>query len=299
MQHWADGERSIAQIARLVSQELGRTVTPEVVSGYFDAHVDLGYADIVDASDVIKKKKLVADFEKLGVKRGMIVMVHSSLSALGHVDGGAGTVVDALLTAVGRAGTLAMPSFNHGGTSVYNPLTSRATSGAIPDAFWRRAGVERSNHPSHAVAAHGPLARELTSGHVEGGIWTEHDPIARLIRAGGYILSLGVTHTSSTAYHVGELSVPCGCIDPFGSLGRIVDDDGNIRTVDTLAWRGSSCPVNPAKLNETLSKNSEQKSGKVGRADSTLVPARLVYEARRRHLRGVCPTCTIKPKANR
>jgi aminoglycoside N3'-acetyltransferase len=134
---------------------------------------------------------------------------------------------------------------------------------------------------------------------VEGGIWTEHDPIARLIRAGGYILSLGVTHTSSTAYHISELSVPCGCIDPFGSLGKIVDEDGNIRTVDTLAWRGGTCPVDPEKLNVTLSKNPKQKAGKVGHANATLVPARLIYDARRRHLRTVCPTCNIKPKANR
>ncbi|MEE2754886.1 MAG: AAC(3) family N-acetyltransferase [Candidatus Latescibacterota bacterium] len=297
--YWADGERSIAQITRLVSQEVGQTVAPEAVSNYFEAHTDLGYTEIIDATDVISKKMLVEDLKELGVVSGMIVMVHSSLSSVGHVTGSAETVVDALLSAVGRSGTLVMPSFNHGGTSVYNPMTSRVTSGAIPDAFWRRAGVERSNHPSHAVAAHGPRARDLTTGHVEGGIWTEHDPIARLIRAGGYILSLGVTHTSSTAYHIGELSVPCGCIDPFGSLGRIVDEDGSIRTVDTLAWRGGSCPVDPAKLNVTLSKNPKQKAGKVGRANATLVPARLIYDARRRHLRTVCPTCNIKPKANR
>jgi len=296
---WADGNRSIARITKLISQELGKDIAQDTVSSFFDAHVALGYADIVDPADVIDKSKLISDFRRLGLKPGMIVMVHSSLSSIGYVSEGADGVVDALLSAVGRKGTLVMPSFNHGGAGVYNPLTSRTTNGAIPDAFWRREGVERSNHPSHAVAAHGPLARDLVSTHVEGGIWTEHDPIARLIRAGGYILTLGVTHTSSTAYHVAELSVPCGCIDPFGSLGQLVDEEGNIRTVDTLAWRNGQCPVHPSKLNTTLSKNPKQRSGKVGLAASSLVPADLIYNARRRQLRNVCPTCNIKPGANR
>jgi aminoglycoside 3-N-acetyltransferase len=296
---WADDRRSITEITRLIAQEIGREVSPQDVAAFFEAHAELGYADMVDAADVLSKADLTASLRALGVTSGMTVMVHSSLSAIGHVADGANGVVDALLSAVGKRGNLVMPSFNHRAAGVYNPATSPTTNGAIPDAFWRRSGAMRSNHPTHAVAAHGPLAAEFVRDHVEGGIWTEHDPIARVIRANGYILSLGVTHTSSTAYHVAELSMPCGCIDPFGSRDRIVDESGNIRVVDSLAWRDGQCPISPAKLDETLSRNKHQTTGKVGSADATLVPARLVYETRRRHLRDACPTCTIKPKAQR
>ena len=61
----------------------------------------------------------------------MDLMVHSSLSALGAVRGGAEAVVDALLEAVGRSGTLLMPSFNHRAAEVYNPQATPTTNGAI------------------------------------------------------------------------------------------------------------------------------------------------------------------------
>ena len=292
---WADGNRTIADIARLVSQETDRDISTEQVADYFEAHEALGYASLTSPDDLVTKKQLVTDLRALGIEAGMNVMVHSSLSAIGHVEGGADTVVDALLTAVGKRGTLVMPSFNHSAAHTFNVNTSPTTNGSIPDAFWRRSGIARSNHPTHAIAACGPIADDLVAGHIEAGVWTSEDPIARLIRADGYIMSLGVDHTSSTVYHVGEVAVPCGCIDPTGNRRPIVEPNGDIRIVPALAFRRTYCPVDPKRLNQTLSKNPKQKSGKIGDANTTLVPVRLVYEARRRHLRDACPTCTVKP----
>ena len=291
---WADGRRSLGEIARLLSIETGKEVTLDRVARYFNGHRELGYVDLVQSDNIIPRKKLIEDLRRLGLKTGMDVMVHSSLSSIGHVDGGAGTIIDALLSVLGRDGTLMMPSFNHRAALVYNPKTSRTTNGAIPDAFWRRNGVIRSNHPTHAVAAHGPKAESFCRDHLELGLWTAKSPIARLVAEGGYVLSLGVTYTSSTAYHVGELSVPCQCIDPFGGSGRIVTDSGKVQTVPGLAWRDGTCPVSPERLNQALEKH--QRSGRVGVATATLVLARLIVEARRRHLRNVCPTCPIRPK---
>ena len=52
--------------------------------------------------------------EDLGVRAGDGLMVHSSLSAFGHLEGGARAALDALMAAVGPEGTLVLPSFNHG-----------------------------------------------------------------------------------------------------------------------------------------------------------------------------------------
>ena len=292
---WADGKRTIAEITKLISLEHGKAQDPDRVSDFFEAHHDLGYVDLIEKEDTLSKRELIADFRKLGVAPGQVVMMHSSLSSVGHVSGGPNTIIDALLAVLGKRGTLVMPSFNHGSAEVYNKATSRSISGAIPDAFWRRPGVHRSNHPSHAVAAFGPKATEITAGHVEAGIWTAQSPIARLAGLGGFVLSLGVTHTSSTAYHVGELSVPCGCIDPVGGRFQTVEASGLVREIPGLAWRSKPCLVNPEKLNTTLSRNPAQKSGTVGQAQATLVPASLVIATRRRHLKNACPSCTIKP----
>ena len=164
--YWANGKRSIAEIAAAIECEasgflspLGKTgdrrVDTKQVIDYFEAHAELGYAELPDLDEMVTKQRLISDFRRLGLREGMDVMVHSSLSSIGAVKGGADTVVDALLAAVGRSGTLLMPSFNHKRAQVYNPMTTPTTNGAIPNAMWRRPQAARSMHATHAVAAIG------------------------------------------------------------------------------------------------------------------------------------------------
>lgn len=293
---WADGDRSLAEIAALLCCEYSREVSLEQVNDFFEAHADLGYVVLIEPEAMISKARLVADLRELGLQSGMDVMVHSSLSSIGHVIGGANTVIDALVAVIGAAGTLMMPSFNHRGARVFNPLTTPTTNGAIPDAMWRRPEAARSLHPTHAIAANGPRAEAYCRGHLEAGIWAADSPIGRLIHGGGYLLSLGVTHEASTAYHVAEISVPCSCIDQFGKTDRVVMPDGTVQEVPGLAWRSAPCPVPPSRLDETLDARGLQRHGKVGSADATLVRALDVWSVRREHLKDVCPTCTIQPE---
>jgi aminoglycoside N3'-acetyltransferase/aminopeptidase-like protein len=293
---WANGDRNLFQIALLLAEEYGREVKPEQVNDFFEAHAELGYVQLIEWNDIIFSARLEADLRALGLTPGMDVMVHSSLSRIGHVIGGANTVVEALLAVIGPGGTLLMPSFNHRSASVFNPLATPTTNGAIPDAMWRRPEAVRSLHPTHAVAAIGPKAEEYCRGHLEAGIWAADSPIGRLIHGGGYLLSLGVTHEASTAYHVAEISVPCSCIDQFGSTDRVVMPDGSVQEVRGLAWRSASCPVPPRRLDETLDERGLQRHGQVGHAAATLVRALDLWHVRREHLMPVCPTCTILPE---
>ena len=293
---WADGNRTLAEIAEVVSREKEQEVTVEQVVTFFEAQAELGYVKLFEQKDVVSRAQIVSDLKALGLERGMDVMVHASLSRIGHVIGGADTVIDSLLTVIGRKGTLMMPSFNHRRARVFNPMATPTTNGAIPDAFWRRLEAVRTQHPTHALAAIGSKAEDLCCDHIEAGLWTADSPLARFMHGGGYILFLGVTHDVSTVCHVAEVSVPCGCIDPFGSVDRVVAKDGNVREVRGLAFRSQICPVPPNKLNKTLERRKLQQYGLVGRAPSTLVKAIDVWKVRREHLKDVCPTCTIKPR---
>ena len=55
-------------------------------------------------------ESLQADFRLLGIKTGMVLLVHSSLSALGWVCGGPVAVIIALQEVLGETGTLVMPT---------------------------------------------------------------------------------------------------------------------------------------------------------------------------------------------
>jgi aminoglycoside 3-N-acetyltransferase len=298
--YWADGQRSLAEIAALIEADRGEAVSVEQVRTFFEAHAAIGYVDLIPWKERVTKAQLIRDLRRLGLRAGMDVMVHSAMSKLGHVEGGAETVIDAILTVLGKKGTLLAPSFNHNAAKVFNPLATPTTSGAIAEALWRRAEAARSLHPTHAVAALGPGAESYCQGHLEAGVFGLESPIGRLVQRGGYLLSLGVTQLHGTTYHVAEFSLSCGCTDSFASWNYIVDTQGQVRRVPGLAWREGRCPVDIVpQLEETLVKRGLQRQGPVGRGEGRLVLARDLYDVRREHLKAVCPTCQVKPRIHR
>lgn len=62
----------------------------------------------------MKKKELISELTKLGLREGMEIEVHSSLSSFGYVEGGAETVIEALMECVTKQGSIFMPSLCFG-----------------------------------------------------------------------------------------------------------------------------------------------------------------------------------------
>src|SRR5689334_2343875 len=56
-------------------------------------------------------QEIVLGLQQLGLRRGAAVEVHSSLSAFGWVEGGAPTVIQALIDVLGPDGTLIMSAY--------------------------------------------------------------------------------------------------------------------------------------------------------------------------------------------
>ena len=59
---------------------------------------------------VILKEKIVQKLREVGLEKGDVVMVHTSLKRIGYVCGGAQTVIEALMEVVGENGTIMMPT---------------------------------------------------------------------------------------------------------------------------------------------------------------------------------------------
>ncbi len=140
----------------------------------------------------------------MGLQAGDRVMVHSSLSSMGHVEGGAATVVQAFLDVLGPEGTLMVPTFTHSSCQYFDPLKSASLNGAVTEAARHYPGAVRSLHPTHAVTAIGPDAQSLVEDDLNRGALGKDCALDRLIRKGGYIFLLGVDHTSNSSIHIGE-----------------------------------------------------------------------------------------------
>lgn len=191
---------------------------------------------------------------ELGVRPGDDVVVHSSLSAIGRVEGGAETVVDALASAVGDEGTVVVPTFtpNRARREPFDRARTPSETGAITEALRARDDAVRSDHPTHSVAALGPAATELTADHGYRNSLGEGSPLHRLAERGGKILLLGVGHDSNSTLHVAESladlpyktgtnrvlvrggddgletveTAVVGCGKGFTAFGRIADEEG-------------------------------------------------------------------------
>lgn len=173
--------------------------------------------------------ELTDGWRRVGVREGMAVIVHSSLSRLGHVDGGASTVVTSLRIAVGASGTLAMPTFttrhvadpgpDHAGVPDAGVRRRRAavpdfhrdlpsSMGAIPEALRALPYSVRSRHPQASVAAIGADAETVVRGQSLGFAVGRSSSFGRLHDLDGYILLVGVGHNRNTFLHYAETLTP-------------------------------------------------------------------------------------------
>ena len=176
---------------------------------------------------MIDRDRISADLQELSLGQGDCVMMHSSLSALGPVEGGADAVVDALLDVIGPSGTLLVPAFRD---SVWDdpgdftnsdcdcsasqrlcPSRQTGFQGIIPETVRRRPGSLRSCHPTHSWVGLGPLAEQLLSGHKDSPTpCGAGNPFEPLVKLDGRLLILGVQVNTITLWHYYEevLQVP-------------------------------------------------------------------------------------------
>jgi aminoglycoside 3-N-acetyltransferase len=172
-------------------------------------------------------ESLAADFAALGLRAGMTVLVHSSLSSLGWVNGGAHSVILALERVLTPSGTLVMPA-QSGDLSdpaywqnppvpeawwgvirdtmpAFDPdLTPTRNMGKIPETFRKQEGVLRSRHPQVSFAAWGANAAAVTDDHTLEYSLGEGSPLARLYELDAWVLLIGVGHSNNTSLHLAE-----------------------------------------------------------------------------------------------
>jgi aminoglycoside 3-N-acetyltransferase len=233
----------------------------------------------------VTREDILRGLQEVGLDEGDVVLVHSSLSAFGWVKGGADTVIDALLDAVGDSGTVVVPTFTWGPFHEETDVTLdlRETSckdevGIIPETFRLRDEARRSTHICHSVAAIGPHTREVMGDGVRsfGAGSTFH----RLYELDAWCVLLGVEFTSCTELHAVEeyMRVPYRYHRDFASSTVILEGGTQVPSKSLEYLRKPGYSNDFAKMRGVFEEHGALKTTRVGEARVTNVRIRDIFD---------------------
>ena len=151
------------------------------------------------------KKDLIKNLEQLKINPKGTLLVHSSMKSIGEVEGGADTVLDALMEYMSE-GLLVLPTHTWSYINAANPRFevehSKVCVGILPELFRKREGVVRSLHPTHSVAAIGKGKEAFIEGNEK---WdtpcARQSPWGKLLDHKAQIMLLGVDLRRNTFIH--------------------------------------------------------------------------------------------------
>ncbi|MFP4078646.1 MAG: aminoglycoside N(3)-acetyltransferase [Candidatus Izemoplasmataceae bacterium] len=182
---------------------------------------------IQNTKDPLTKEDLKMFLREIGIRNDDTLVVHTALSKLGFVIGGAQSVIEALLETLDK-GTLVMPS--HSGDlsnpedfenppvpeawidtmkahmPPFNPETTPTRGmGKVASQFMAMKDTKRSYHPQVSFCAQGVNAETIIEDHALTPMFGMKSPLGRVYDLGGKIMMLGAPLSSCSAFHVSEV----------------------------------------------------------------------------------------------
>lgn len=235
------------------------------------------------------RRDLARSLTTLGVAPGDTLLVHSSLKAIGWVPGAALAVVQALLDAVGEAGTLVVPTQTGENSDPagwsrppvpqswwpvireespgFDPERSASLRmGAIAEQVRTWPGARRSAHPQTSFAALGARAEQIVETHDLDSQCGERSPLAALERLGAKVLLLGAGFGSCTSFHLAEYRIVGSPVTTHGAAVLTPDGGREWMTFTDLELDEDDFP----RIGEHLVSTGAVSVGQVGEADCFL-----------------------------
>ena len=171
--------------------------------------------------------KVISYLRKVGVKKGDIVIVHSSFDSLRSTGLDAEGVINALLELIGEEGTLAMPAIRHFPEEgegmeylkkyikdevpdevVYDLYRTPISSGLLPFTLSRYDDAVISEFPLNPLVAVGAYAEEMMKGNIDGVLPSAHGSMSAwkyCADHNAWNIGIGVSEKDYlTIFHVGQ-----------------------------------------------------------------------------------------------
>ena len=231
------------------------------------------------------KEDLKKQLKEMGVQPDDTVLIHTSLKAVGPVEGGAEAFIDAFCEYLSE-GLFVVPTHTWDSVTADNPFFDVRTAvpciGTVPKIAAQRTDGVRSLHPTHSVWAHGAEADSYIENEENAGspgapgfCW---DKIAE---RGGKILLIGVLHNRDTFIHA--VDEYAGVENRLGEPFAVTITDRNGQEMQKF-FRPHKCSrtndVSQFYVNfeKPLVELGAQTFGKLGNAEVRVVDAKMTRE---------------------
>ena len=191
------------------------------------------------------KEELTAQLIDAGLKKTDTVMLHTSMRAVGPVEGGADTLIDAFKEVLSE-GLLVIPTHTWHTVPRVEPVfdvrSSVPCTGIVSEiAAFRKDGV-RSLHPTHSVAAFGKDALSFVEGELNATSPADPSGITgKLLKRNAKMFLLGVGHDKNTMLHGIEeiIDVPHRLTEDYRDI-PVMDENGIEHMTHV---RRHACPI--------------------------------------------------------
>lgn len=238
------------------------------------------------------RASILEQINALRLSRSDTVLIHSSMKAIGAVEGGADTVLDAFQEYLSD-GLLVLPTHTwkqiNGEYNIFDPQSEPSCVGVLTERFRMRPEAIRSWHPTHSVAAVGRDAKDFTAGEEA---WDTPCPRAgcwgKLYDRNAKVLFVGCTLRSNTLLHGVEEwnEIPNRITDTHEQL-KIRTPDGSL--LDRPMRRHESphgdVSQNYGRMAEPFFDAGIARWGKIGDADTIVCDAAGMVELTSEYLR--------------
>lgn len=239
-------------------------------------------------------EQLVNDFQHLGLERHDTVMMHSSFSKLGSIDG----VLEGDRIALAKAftgaldqvlefdvgGAIVVPSFTYnyarnGVPFVYEESPADPALGFYSEYIRTRPDAQRSMHPVFSVSAIGAEKGRICI-HVSRTAYGSESPFDRLYKVRGKILLLGVGYERLTYLH--HIEHMAGVSHMYHKAFRTpVYRRGKQDLVPYTAfvrYLNGKVQWHPCRFEAMMQDKGWMNKGRVGGADAILLDCRILFD---------------------
>lgn len=139
---------------------------------------------------------LVAVMQKMGMKNGSVVCIHSSMKEFYNYQGSAEDLIKEILDVIGEEGTLVMPAYPVGHNKadyIFDIKKDKTAAGYLAESFRKYNGVKRSLNVQHSICAIGKHADYLIKDHKDcHDCWDKNSPYYRMCELDALVFNLGM-----------------------------------------------------------------------------------------------------------